>query len=177
MKQQRKKPDIFNCVTYSKHSVSTPTKPKNNSQVEVSHHRHTAPYQITLPAFSSANVLTAALAEKWKRITNLKSTLLLLCTKRCRLKCVENSERARECTCKFGCFFSSAETIVAWLHFFFFVFLFERFRIRIDFNIRKFGVTSQDKRQCKQIDVPSKRMNRSFSLLLHIFWSVCCLWA
>lgn len=49
-----------------------------------------------------------------------------------------------ECTCKFR-----------WIHRrrgVFFSFLFFRFRIRIDFNIRKFGVTSQDKQQCKQID-------------------------
>lgn len=30
------------------------------------------------------------------------------------------------------------------------------FRIRIDFNIRKFKVTSQDKQQCKQIDGPNR---------------------
>lgn len=100
-----------------------------------------------------------------KNTTNLNSALLLLCRKialsaqMCwkhkRMHVQIFAENHRRLTCG--------------VHFFL---LFERFRIRIDFNIRKFGVTSQDKRQCKQINVPSKRICTTVLVLFRH-----CLWA
>lgn len=87
-----------------------------------------------------ANVLTSGwpllTAEKWD---GYEMALLLLQHKCRATERVEN----KECTCTFLLKSSSADLLlVDGLC----------FRIRIDFNIRKFRVTSQDKQQRKQID-------------------------